>query len=160
MKEKSKLPVFMQVVIGIILGQLIITGLIRFIYQSGNPPSLSKNPVIEAEINQTLGGVVNGLQSYHVENGKFPKTYNAILGPYSHPLDYHSVEISPIDNTTAVFQILPKIPDLYAFSGMVMFVNRTIGYQVIVCQSEQPSQAINFPEIISQCPSNTRIFER
>lgn len=160
MKEKSKLSVFMQVIIGIILGQLILTVLVRFIYRSSDSPFLSKNPVAETEINQTLMGVVNGLKSYHFENNKFPKTYNRILGPYAPPLDYHSVEISPIDDSTALFQILPNIPDLYAFSGMVLYDEETRVYRVIVCQSEQPSQVINFPEIISQCPRNTRIFEQ
>lgn len=166
MKEKSKLSVFMQVIIGIILGQLILTVLVRFIYRSSDSPFLSKNPVAETEINQTLMGVVNGLKSYHFENTKFPKTYNRILGPYAPPLDYHSVEISPLDNNTVVYKILPKISDLYAFSGMIVYETKGMGgfhnpenYQSIICQSEQFTQAINSPEVISQCPSNTRIME-
>lgn len=156
MKEKSKIPVFLEIVIGIVLGQLILMGLVMFINKSRNP--LSQNSRADAEIKQTLGGVVNGLKSYHLEKGKFPNTYNAILGPYPHPLDYHTVEINPIDDYTAVFKIVPKTSDLYAFSGIVVHDRAARSYQSIICQSEQPSQTISFPEVVSQCPSNTRFM--
>lgn len=155
-EKKSKISLLLEIVIGIALGQLILMGLVMLINKLRNP--LSSNPQVEEEIKQTLGGMVNGLKSYYVENAKFPTTYSAIVGPYSHSLDYHKVEINPLDDYTVVFKIIPKVSNLYAFSGMVVYDRTTSGYQSIVCQSEQPSQVINIPEVVSQCPFQTRLM--
>lgn len=165
MKEKFKIPLFLQVIMGIIVAHFILTRLTPFIGLRSEPPiKIQKNQMAQIEGTNLLFSLPNGLQSYHLENKVFPTSYYSVF--HSDFLIYHSVEISPLDNNTVVYKILPKISDLYAFSGMIVYETKGMGgfhnpenYQSIICQSEQFTQAINPPEVISQCPSNTRIME-
>jgi hypothetical protein len=164
MKEKSKIYLFIQIIIGVVIAHLILTKLAPFMGLRNEPPiKIPKNQMAQTEATELLVGLPNGLQGYHMETGSFPENYGVAIQKTT----YHSMEISLLDKNTVVFKILPKISDLYAFSGMMLYDAKGMqgfripeNYQSIICQSEQFSQAINFPEVISQCPSNTRIMER
>lgn len=152
MKEKSGIPLFIKVAMGTVLVTFMYNVLIWLGLLS--PP---KTPMAEAEGKHALGIIVGSLRSYHIENQVFPENYEVMRETFPDSANYHSVEISAIDNDTAVFKIIPKVSDLYAFSGMIS-QDRNMGYQVIICQSEETTKSIDFPDSISQCPSQTRLM--
>lgn len=155
MSEKSRIPLFIHITVGIILAQLIMRGIPAFLLYSnfGKQFLPTAGAQVDGESQRIVTDLLNVLRGFHVETLTFPKTL-AETG-FSSEYIFHSVEINPIDNNNVVFKILPFVDNAFSFSGMLSYNESDRFYQILVCQSDQKTRNINFPESITQCPPNS-----